>query len=109
MNSIIKFVSGYYHKKCPRIPRNQLPPGYFYTNMGACTPQPTFTGVFLHNMGVYTPQPALTGVFPHKYGCLYPAANFYRGISTQIWVPVPRSQLKLLPMSRTISSFYAQF
>ena len=93
MNSIIKFVSGYYHKKCPRIPRNQLPPGYFYTNMGACTPQPTFTGVFLHNMGVYTPQPALTGVFPHKYGCLYPAANFYRGISTQIWVPVPRSQL----------------
>ena len=86
-------MSGHYHKKCPRIPRNQLPPGYFYTNMGACTPQPTFTGVFLHNMGVYAPQPALTGVFPHKYGCLYPAANFYRGISTQIWVPVPRSQL----------------
>ena len=58
------------------MPRSQLSPGYFCANMGVCTPQPTFTGVFLC-----------------KYGRLYPAANFYRGISTQIWVPVPRSQL----------------
>ena len=58
------------------VPRSQLSPGYFRTNMGACTPQPTFTGVFLR-----------------KYGCLYPAASSHRGISAQIWVSIPRSQL----------------
>ena len=71
-----RLLPGYFYTIWLSIPRSQLSPGYFRTNMGACTPQPTFTGVFLR-----------------KYGCLYPAANFYRGISTQIWVPVPRSQL----------------
>ena len=60
------------------VPRSQLSPGYFRTNIGA-----------------YTPQPALTGVFPHKYGCLYPAANFHRGIFAQIWVSIPPAHLPL--------------
>ena len=60
------------------VPRSQLLPGYFYSNMGACTPQPTFTGVFLR-----------------KYGCLYPAASSHRGISAQIRAPIPHSQLSL--------------
>ena len=58
------------------MPRSQLLPGYFYTNMGVYAPQPTFTGVFLH-----------------KYEYLCPAANFHRGIFVQIWVSIPRSQL----------------
>ena len=44
-----------------------------------------------------------------KNGYGYPAIGSRWGISIQIWVPMPRSQLKLLPVSRTISSFYAQF
>ena len=58
------------------VPRSQLSLGYFCANMGAHAPQSTFTGVFLC-----------------KYGCLYPAANFHRGIFVQIWASVPRSQL----------------
>ena len=58
------------------MPRSQLSLGYFCANMGVYTPLPTFTGVFLC-----------------KYGCLYPAANFHRGIFVQIWASVPRSQL----------------
>lgn len=58
------------------MPRSQLLPGYFCTNMSICAPQSTFTGVFLC-----------------KYGYLYPAANFYRGIFVQIWASIPRSLL----------------
>ncbi len=67
---------GYSRKKWLRIPRNRLPLGYFYANMGA-----------------YTPQSASAGVFLCKYGRLYPAVSSHRGIFSQIWVPVPRSQL----------------
>ncbi len=55
-----------------------------------------------------TPQPALTGVFPHKYGRLYPAANFRRGISAQIWLPIPRSQLSLGYFYANMSAYTPQ-
>ena len=73
-----RLLPGYFYTIWLSIPRSQLSPGYFRTNMGACTPQPTFTGVFLR-----------------KYGCLYPAASSHRGISAQIRAPIPHSQLSL--------------
>ena len=70
------------------VPRSQLLPGYFYANMGACTPQP-----------------ALNGVFPHKYGRLYPTVCFHRGIFAQIWVSIPPAHL---PLAKTTAPLLAK-
>ena len=63
--------------------------------MSADTPQSAPTGVFLYKYGCLYPAADFYRGISTQYGCLYPAASSHRGISAQIRAPIPHSQLSL--------------